>query len=663
MDLSNLKGFGPKRLELLKNLQINSSEDLLRFFPREYLNLCDVRTIAEAKTDEPVTLKIRVAADPSIWYSRGKTVVTVRVCDDSAKLLLRFLNQPYRMNQFGIGKELYVHGKITNKRGLVMYNPRTEQDAHGILPIYDLPKGLPQSVFREALREVLQREVLPDFLPEFLIGQYSLPDLNDSFRQIHFPTNPDSLYRAEFRFRFEEALLYFLAVKAFRESARLQNGVSFQPEGILDAFIKLLPFVPTNAQMRVLREVEHDMHSRTPMNRLIQGDVGSGKTIIAEYALYVACASGKQGAFLVPTEILAQQHYEKICRIFGNRAVLYTGSGTAAEKKRTLEQIRTGEASVVVGTHALLSERVQFSDLGLIVTDEQHRFGVEQRAKMEQKGIRPDVLVMSATPIPRTLALLLYADLSLSSIDEMPAGRTPVQTNYIPQAKRQAMYRFVSERIVKQNERAYVVCPLIEKTESFENLSAGELFAELKKLLPSCSVGLLHGRMKETEKKAVMEQFRSGDVQMLVSTTVVEVGVDVPEATYMIIEGADHFGLATLHQLRGRVGRSDRESFCYLLSSHPSENAKERIRIMLSTNDGFALAQKDMDLRGYGDLFGVRQSGDGSLARFLGSCTVDLIGKASEAAEQVLNTPSLQNNELIRHAEERYIRESTIARN
>ena len=336
---------------------------------------------------------------------------------------------------------------------------------------------------------------------------------------------------------------------------------------------------------------------------------------------------------------------------------------SAKERREALERIRSCPGTVIVGTHALLSDPVQFQDLGLVVTDEQHRFGVEQRAKMESKGIRPDVLVMSATPIPRTLALLLYSDLSLSVIDEMPKGRTPVQTNYVPQEKRLAMYRYVADRVKTQDERAFVVCPLIEPSEELASLSVEEIRTELQELLPSCPIGLLHGRMTDEDKNSVMEAFRCGNIRLLVSTTVVEVGVDVPQATYMIIEGADRFGLATLHQLRGRVGRSDKPAYCYLLAEKASEHARQRIRMMLESNDGFELAQKDMEMRGYGDLFGVRQSGDGEAARFLSECATDVLEKAHTAASMVLDSPSLESNEQIRIATEHYTAQTRIARN
>ncbi|MBR0081488.1 MAG: ATP-dependent DNA helicase RecG [Clostridia bacterium] len=663
MELKSVKGLGPKRLSLLEQMQITSFADLVQYYPSEYLNNSEIVPIADAPEGVSVTMRVRVIGDASVFYHQGKTIVSQRVSDESDKLTIRWMNQPYRANQYGIGSELLVCGKVTRKRGAVLYNPRVLPPDGGIVPIYDLPKGLSQSVFRAAMAEALAAVPISDPLPESVTERFGLCALSDALQEIHFPAETEKLFRARYRVQFDRAFYYFLAVAAFREANRLRNGIAFSTEGVLDEYLSSLPFTPTNAQMRVLHEVEDDLKNSVPMNRLIQGDVGSGKTMIAGYALSVAEHSGKQGVLLAPTEILARQHYQKLSALFGDRAMLYIGSMTAKEKRLAQEAISSGTAHVLIGTHALLSDQVHFQSLGLLVTDEQHRFGVEQRAKMEAKGVRPDVLVMSATPIPRTLALLLYSDLSLSLIDELPQGRKPIQTNFVPQPRRLNMYLYVGKQVTEKNERAFVVCPLIEPTEGYESLSAEEVHAELCALLPEVSIGLLHGRMKEDEKTIVMEAFRTGSIRILVSTTVVEVGVDVPEATFMIIEGADHFGLATLHQLRGRVGRSDRPSVCYLLAQKPSQNARERIQTMLLCSDGFAIAQKDMEMRGYGDLFGVRQSGDGALSRFLSGCTVELLEQSSAAAQEVLHTPSLRSNELIRFALERYIGESNIARN
>lgn len=662
MKLSEIKGFGPKRIELLHELQINSCEDLVRYYPHEYLNYNDISQISETSDGQDVTLHARILADPSIFYSKGKTIVFVQASDTSGKIMLRWMNQPYRMNQIKRDQEYYISGKISTKRGKVIYNPQLQTQALGILPLYALKKGLTQSVFRAAIQEVLSCDSIEDSLTEEIIDKYDLMPLKEALFQVHFPSSLQDLQRGLYRLRFENAFYYFLAVYSQKEQARLMNGFSFDTEGILERFLKRLPFVPTNAQLKVLKDVETDMHSKEPMNRLIQGDVGSGKTVIAEYALAVAAACGKQGVMLAPTEILARQHFNSLRNLFGDCIAFYTGGQGQKEKAEVLGKIESGDAMIVVGTHALLSDKVRFNDLGIVITDEQHRFGVEQRAKMENKGIRPDVLVMSATPIPRTLALIVYADLALSIIDEMPKGRKPVQTKYVPASKRTVMYQYISNALNK-DERAFVVCPLIDETEGFEGLSVDEIYRELNELLPECSIGLLHGRMKDSEKEKIMEEFRDGTIRMLISTTVIEVGVDIPQATYMVIEGSDHFGLATLHQLRGRVGRGDKQAYCFLLCNKPSKTAVERLNTMIESNDGFYLAQKDMEMRGYGDLFGLKQSGEGEMNSFMQSCGIDLVQSCSVAAEEVMHTPSLKNNELIEIARNRYIKYDLIARN
>ncbi len=661
MKLSELKGFGPKRLALLEQMGINSCEALTRFFPQEYLDYDRIDEIVNAQEGDTVTLQVKILADPTLAYVKGSSIVSARAADPSGKLTLRWMNQPYRRTQIAVGEKYVIHGRVSKKHGTVVYNPQINKEASGIVPIYHLPKGLTQSVFRAAVAEALTSVVPDERLPIDWRERFGLMPMIEALHTVHFPKDMQSLQRAKYRLQFESTLYYFLAVYAFRERVKLQNGYAFKTEGLLDRYLHKLPFTPTAAQLRVMREVEADLGSHTAMNRLVQGDVGSGKTVIAEYALAVAAANGKQGVLLAPTEILALQHYRTLQKLFGCTVVLYIGSLSQKARREVLARIENGEALVAVGTHALLSDSVRFHDLGVVVTDEQHRFGVGQRAKMEVKGTRPDVLVMSATPIPRTLALMLYADLSLSIIDEMPKGRMPVKTVFIPKTKREAMYRYIGKQIV-MNQRAYVVCPLIEETEGYEGLSVSELHDELQRLLPDCQIGLLHGRMKEEEKNAVMEAFRIGELPILVSTTVIEVGVDVKEATFMVIEGADHFGLATLHQLRGRVGRNDLQSYCYLLCNKPTQNARDRIQAMISSNDGFYLAQQDMEMRGYGDLFGVRQSGDGEIGGLLRSCSTELLEKASRAAKEIMQMPSLENNELLETAVKQY-ELSNIARN
>lgn len=661
MNLNDLKGIGPKRIELLHELHIESPEDLLRFFPREYLDYTSTQPIASLAEGQRASIRVTAIAPPSIYYHGGTYIVSLRVADGTGKATLRWMNQPYRMQQFKEGDTFFASGTVNKKRGTVLYNPQIGRQEQGIVPVYPSVKGLSQTVIRDAVAQVLHTANLSEWLPEFWLSRFRLIGYADAVKELHQPRTMARLQEAKRRVSFEEAFCYFTAIRAAKDDRNRRNGFAFQTDGAKDALLSSIPFAPTDAQLRVMDEIAQDMQSRMPMNRLVQGDVGSGKTLVAQFALSVAVRNGRQGALLAPTELLAEQHYKTLGAYFPN-ACLYTGSMKERDKRAARERIASGEATLIIGTHALFSDAVVFHDLGLVVTDEQHRFGVMQRAKIESKGIRPDVLVMSATPIPRTLALLLYADLDLSIIDELPKGRKPVLTRFVPKEKRTALYRHLAD-CAKKGERVYIVCPLIEKTDGYEGLSLEELYKELTALLPDTAIGMLHGQMREEEKRAVMQSFRDGTVSLLVSTTVVEVGVDVPEATAMVVEGADHFGLATLHQLRGRVGRSDAQSYCYLLSEHPSELAKARIRAMLETNDGFQIAQHDLDMRGMGDLFGVRQSGTGEIADLLNGLSVEIIELASAAAAEVMTLPDAIHNALLEKANERFKRINQIARN
>jgi ATP-dependent DNA helicase RecG len=661
MELIDLKGVGPKRAALFSELGIRTPEDLLTFYPREYLDYSAITPIANAEDGERVSIRVTAQADPTVYYFKGKYMVSIRVADASGKASLKWINQPYRANQFHAGDVIYANAIASKKHGTVFYNPQISRAEAGIIPVYESVKGLTQPLIRESVKEILQRCTVPETLPEEWIERYRLIPFDEALREVHFPSSADLLNQAKRRISFEEAFLYFTAIRASKADRNMKNGFAFRTDNLLESFLSTVPFAPTDAQLRTMHEIESDMRSDRSMNRLIQGDVGSGKTLVAEYALFIAEQNGRQGVMLAPTELLAEQHFRTMRRRFPD-ACLYVGGMPAKEKKHALERIASGEAKIVIGTHALLSDTVRFRHLGLVVTDEQHRFGVMQRAKIEMKGMRPDVLVMSATPIPRTLALLLYADLDLSIIDRLPPGRQPIKTHYVPQTKRNDLYRHLAEN-AKNGERAYVVCPLIEPTEGYEGLSLQELHEELKTRLQDTLIGILHGQMSDAEKQHAMEAFRNGSVPILISTTVVEVGVDVPEATSMVIEGADHFGLATLHQLRGRVGRGDRQSHCYLLAKKMTEHAKQRIEAMLESTDGFAIAQMDLEMRGSGDLFGVRQSGDSEMNGILSSCTVEIIEAASSAANDVFTLPTLQYNTLLEKARERYRTLNQVAHN
>ena len=661
MELSDIKGVGPKRIELLKQLHIRTPNDLLRFYPKEYLDYTTTTTIRDAEENRCVTLCVTVLSDPTLFYHKGRYIVSARVSDVSGKATLRWMNQPYRMQQIHAGETLFVNGKANRKRGVVFYNPQINRNNPGIVPVYSAIKGLTQKLIRDMIEVALNETDMPDILPQEWLDRYGFPCVRDALNEIHRPHSLTKLSEAKNRFSFEEALLYFVNVASAKDAHKRQNGYAFQTDLIKESFLAALPFRPTDAQLRVMDEIEHDMRSASPMNRLIQGDVGSGKTLVAQFALEIAVRNGRQCVMLAPTSILAEQHYENLKKAFPN-ACLYTGNQPKSEKDRVLSLIRDGTSDLIVGTHALFSGSVKFHNLGLVVTDEQHRFGVVQRAKMEAKGVRPDVLVMSATPIPRTLALLLYADLDLSLIDMLPHGRKPIRTYFVPQVRRTDMYRHFA-KTTDNGERVYVVCPLIEETEGYEGLSLDEIFAELNELLPHVRIGMLHGQMRDEEKLSVMHAFRSGEISILVSTTVVEVGLDVPEATAIVIEGADHYGLATLHQLRGRVGRSERQSECYLLCANPSASAKERIETMIRTNDGFEVAQKDLEMRGMGDLFGVRQSGIGDTMSVLSGCSPKILELASAAANEVMTLPTVVYNSLIQEAESRYRTTDLIAHN
>ena len=661
MELTDLKGIGPKRIALFSELGIRTSEDLLAFYPREYLDYSQIVPLRDAKDGERVSIRVTAQADPTMYYLKGKYIVSLRVADAGGKAVIRWMNQPYRANQYHTGDVLFVNGIVSKKRGTVLYNPQINRVGGGIVPVYESVKGLTQTLIRESVGEILRSIDVFDALPADWLKLYKLIGYRDALREIHFPTSADALKEAKRRLSFEELFLYFTAIRTAKDERDRRNGFAFRTDGLLNDFLTRVSFAPTEAQMNAMRQVEEDMRSDRTMNRLIQGDVGSGKTLIAEFALSIAKANGKQGVMLAPTELLAEQHFNTLSKQFSD-ACLYVGSMTAKEKKLALQRIETGDAEIVIGTHALLSDVVRFKDLGLVITDEQHRFGVMQRARIEMKGVRPDVLVMSATPIPRTLALLVYADLDLSVIDMLPPGRKPIKTHFVPSAKRNDLYRHLKE-CAENDERAYVVCPLIEPTEGYEGLSLEELYDEIKKLIPDTAIGKLHGQMPEAEKRQVMEDFRSGKISILISTTVVEVGVDVPEATAMVIEGADHFGLATLHQLRGRVGRGEKQAHCYLLAQKLNERAKERIETMIESSDGFLIAQKDFEMRGSGDLFGVRQSGEGELNGILAGSTVEIIEAASSAANDVFTLPTVLYNALIERAQKRYRTFGEIAHN
>ena len=667
MELADIKGIGPKRIELLRQLGIETLSDLLTYYPSSYLDFSACTLVDQLEDGTQASVRVKLTAGPSWYAHKGMTIVTVYGQDPAGKrLALRFYNQPYRGSGLIPGQTYIASGRVRRageKAAPALINPLLSRELRGIVPVYASLKGLAQTNLRDGIRCALENASLDETMPLALREKHDLPGRQEALWELHFPTDRTKLDAARRRRAYEDALCYFLASQELKAERKRKNGLTFSALDALPEYLNILPFTPTHAQTRVLTEVARDMAAPVPMNRMIEGDVGSGKTSIALFALYAAARDNRQGALLAPTEILARQHYEALQFLFGDRCGLLLGSESAREKREALQKIESGAWQAVTGTHALFSQNVCFHNLGVVVCDEQHRFGVAQRAAMEQKGARPDVLVMSATPIPRTLALILYGDLDLSVIDELPAGRKPIQTHLVSPAKRKDMYRYLADRS-RSGEQSYVVCPLIEKTEGLEGLSVDEVYDEVKGIVGErVAVGKLHGRMSEAEKQAVMARFHSGQVPILVSTTVIEVGVHVPQAAHMVIEGAERFGLSAMHQLRGRVGRGEQQAHCYLVVYEQKKSAMERLQAMLDTNDGFKIAERDLQLRGAGDLMGIRQAGEEQEDVFLKDCPVSLLEAASVDAAQAYALPSLENDQLLETARHRYRHMENITMN
>lgn len=665
MELADIKGIGPKRIELLRQLGIENLSDLLTYYPSGYLDYSTCTPVDALEDGTFASVQITLTSGPS-WYARkGLTTITVYGRDPAGKrLALRYFNQPYRAKGLQPGQTYIASGRvhIGEKGAPALLNPLLAKELRGIVPVYATLKGLTQSSLRDGIRAALEAATVEETLPSSLREKHGLPGRVEALWALHFPTDRQKLDDARRRRAYEDALYYFLVSQELKAERKRRSGIAFSAREALPEYLKTLPFTPTHAQQRVLSEVARDMAEPIPMNRMIEGDVGSGKTSIALFALYAAARDGFQGALLAPTEILARQHYEGLRTLFGDRCGLLLGSETVREKREALQKIESGEWQAVTGTHALFSQNVRFNNLGVIICDEQHRFGVSQRAAMEQKGSRPDVLVMSATPIPRTLALILYGDLDLSVIDELPAGRKPIKTHLVGPSKRQDMYRYLAAR-AKEGEQSYVVCPLIEKTEGLEGLSVDEVYDEVRELVGDTPLLKLHGRMSEAEKQDVMARFHRGEAPILISTTVIEVGVHVPQAAHMVIEGAERFGLSAMHQLRGRVGRGAQQAHCYLVVYEQKKTAMDRLQAMLDTTDGFKIAERDLQMRGAGDLMGIRQAGEEREEGFLKDCPVSLLETASVDAAEVYSLPTYENDQLIEAAQRRYRHMENIAFN
>ena len=650
-----LKGVGPKTAERFEKLGILTLSDLLCHYPRRYLDFSKPYSIAEAPADTECVVKAEVFAKPGgRILPGGRRMERITAGDDVSSLEITWFNNPYAAQKLELGQEYYFQGIVTG--GMLrrqMVNPQVRTDAQvkssPFEAVYPQTEGLTSSAIAKCVRQLLPHaELLPDPLPPEMLKKYRLLSKADAVRAIHCPATEEEAFAARRRLIYEELLVLQLGIGRMKNHGAASTGAPMKKSDA-SPFWESLPFSPTGAQRRAVEEILTDMSGETSMNRLLQGDVGSGKTLVAAAAIWACIRAGYQAALLAPTEILASQHAENLNRLlspFGMRAALLTGGMKAAARRTTLAAIRDDEADLIVGTHAILSEGVEFARLGLAVVDEQHRFGVRQRGLLAEKAANPHLLVMSATPIPRTLGLLMYGDLDISILDELPPGRKPVKTRCITGKKRADLYGFL-DREIDSGRQVYIVCPAIEDAGG-SGLNAVKSYYEdiAKAYLPDRRVGLMHGKLKPKEKAEVMDDFKSGRLDALVSTTVIEVGVDVPNATVMVIENAERYGLSALHQLRGRVGRGAAESWCFLVSDNASESVQKRLKFLCSTSDGFAVAQYDLETRGPGDFFGSRQHGLPTLQiADLMNDTRTLHAAQSEAVALLAEDPLLERPE------------------
>ena len=650
-----LKGVGPKTAERFEKLGILTLSDLLCHYPRRYLDFSKPYSIAEAPADTECVVKAEVFAKPGgRILPGGRRMERITAGDDVSSLEITWFNNPYAAQKLELGQKYYFQGIVTG--GMLrrqMVNPQVRTDAQvkssPFEAVYPQTEGLTSSAIAKCVRQLLPHaELLPDPLPSEMLKKYRLLSKADAVRAIHCPATEEEAFAARRRLIYEELLVLQLGIGRMKNHGAASTGAPMK-KADASPFWESLPFSPTGAQRRAVEEILTDMSGETSMNRLLQGDVGSGKTLVAAAAIWACIRAGYQAALLVPTEILASQHAENLNRLlspFGMRVALLTGGMKAAARRTTLAAIRDDEADLIVGTHAILSEGVAFARLGLAVVDEQHRFGVRQRGLLAEKAANPHLLVMSATPIPRTLGLLMYGDLDISILDELPPGRKPVKTRCITGKKRADLYGFL-DREIDSGRQVYIVCPAIEDAGG-SGLNAVKSYYEdiAKAYLPDRRVGLMHGKLKPKEKAEVMDDFKSGRLDALVSTTVIEVGVDVPNATVMVIENAERYGLSALHQLRGRVGRGAAESWCFLVSDNASESVQKRLKFLCSTSDGFAVAQYDLETRGPGDFFGSRQHGLPTLQiADLMNDTRTLHAAQSEAVALLAEDPLLERPE------------------
>ena len=654
--ISSLKGVGPKVTEKFNRVSVFNILDLLLYFPRDYEYVNGNTSFEEIDVETKQILSCKVIGiKRDIRTKNGKTISCIEFDYNNHKVEAKWFNQPYVKNNYRVNITYNLIGKFKRiGETLEVINPAIGGNialSSEIIPKYSLKADITDKLITRLVSHVLDSIIITDNLPSELINKFKLISLDNAIREIHFPKDKNMLEAAIRRLKFQELFTYSLKLLMLKNNAKSEGeGLSFPWNDKLSKLKSSIPYELTNAQTRVVREILRDQKSINPMNRLVQGDVGSGKTIVALIAIYNVYTNGYKSALMVPTEILANQHYEeakKLLEPFGVQLELLTGSTKPKEKERIKNRIKEDEPLIVIGTHALIQEDVEFNKLGLIVTDEQHRFGVEQRSKLINKGNRADVIVMSATPIPRTLALYIYSDLDVSSIDELPPGRKKIDTRFFTENKRYEAYTLAYNEVEKERQ-VYIVCPLIEEDEKEDLNSVESIYKKLKEgIFRDTNIAILHGKMKSKEKDEIIQEFKENKIKVLISTTVIEVGVNVPNASVMIIENAERFGLAQLHQLRGRVGRGEYESYCILISKAKSKNTKKRMSIMTESTDGFFISEEDLKLRGSGEIFGMRQSGEEGFILCDLLDDFNILKVAQAEAKEIMKSDDIKNKKLI----------------
>lgn len=672
--LRELKGVGEKTEKLFQKIGITTTDDLLHYYPRNYDAYEEPEEIGSLKENTVAAIRATITTGVYVNKIRNLQVISITVADTTGRLAVAWFNAPYLKNTLKKGSCFILRGKVSRKKGrLEMEHPEIftpaayEEVLHSMQPIYGLTARLTNKLIIKLMHQILEEQNLQtEFLPDEIKEYYHLADDNYALSAIHFPANMQELLVARKRLVFDEFLLFILAVQILKgKTEEAPNAFPMKPVWTTEQIMENLPYKLTRAQLNAWHEIERDLCSHTLMSRLVQGDVGSGKTILSFLAMVLTVENGYQAALMVPTEVLANQHFEAFTKLMEEQGitschpVLLTGSTTLKEKRRIYGEIASGEANVIIGTHALIQEKVVYENLGLVITDEQHRFGVKQREALTTRGNAPHVLVMSATPIPRTLAIIVYGDLDISIIDELPAMRLPIKNCVVGTSYRPKAYSFI-EKQIRQGRQAYIICPMVEESEGADGENVTDYTQRIREIFPSdITIGMLHGKMKPKEKNQIMEQFASGEIQVLVSTTVVEVGVNVPNATVMMVENAERFGLAQLHQLRGRVGRGEYQSYCIFMQGNEQEETSKRLEILNKSNDGFFIAGEDLKLRGPGDLFGIRQSGQ--LEFRIGDIyqDADVLKAASDAAGGILELDrelTLPQNEMLRERLNSYMK-------